>query len=125
MDQATYSLILEALYNCKCTWVMDILHHKPVNCLLVLAVDACCLNELRLDAVDRVRMVIGIKMNCECIDHVGHVVSFVNVRWETFVNRLHELLARIPMMSISVLLASRLIINTRTPTVPGASTKCN
>lgn len=50
---------------------MYILHHQPVDRLFVFAVNASGLNKLCLDAGDRLWVVIGIKMNCECIDHAG------------------------------------------------------
>lgn len=34
----SYTLILKTFYNCKCSRIVNILHDKPVNCLLVLAI---------------------------------------------------------------------------------------
>jgi hypothetical protein len=56
----THALFLETFYNCKCPRIMDILHNKPINCLLILAVDSSSLNELGFDAGDGIRMVVGI-----------------------------------------------------------------
>jgi len=39
---------------------MHILHHKPINCLFVLPVDSCSLNQLGLDASYGVGFVVRV-----------------------------------------------------------------
>jgi hypothetical protein len=56
----THALVLETFYNCECPRIMDILHNKPINCLLILAVDSSSFNELGFDAGNRIGMVVGI-----------------------------------------------------------------
>jgi hypothetical protein len=56
----THALILETFYNCECPRIVDILHNKPINCLLILTVDSSSFNELGFDAGDRIRMVVGV-----------------------------------------------------------------
>ncbi len=67
----THALGLETLYNSECSWIVNILHNKPVHRLLVLAVHACGFDKLGLDSLDRLGLLVGIKMNGECIDHIG------------------------------------------------------
>lgn len=65
----TYTLVLETLNNGKCSWVMDVLHHKPIDGLLVLAVNPSSLNEFGLDALNGVGLFVCIEVDGECIDH--------------------------------------------------------
>lgn len=66
---AAYILVLEPLYNGEGSRIMHILHDNPVHSLLVFAVNSGSLNELRLDALDAVGLLVGVKVDGECIDH--------------------------------------------------------
>jgi len=65
----TYTFIFESLYNRECSWVVNILHHNPVDGLLVLAVNAGSFNQLCLEAGNGIGLVVSIEVDCECIDH--------------------------------------------------------
>lgn len=45
----TYSLVLEALDNCKGARVVDVLHDEPVDCLEVVDIDPRRLDEFSLE----------------------------------------------------------------------------
>jgi len=53
---------------------MNILHNNPVDRLFVLAIHTRSLDELCLDAGYGFWMFIGIKMDSQCVDHVGRYV---------------------------------------------------
>jgi hypothetical protein len=69
----THALVLETFHNCKCFRIMDILHNKPVNCLLILAVDSSSFNKLGFDAGDRIRIVVGIQVDGERVHHFERI----------------------------------------------------
>jgi hypothetical protein len=48
----TNPFVLKTLYNCKGSWVVDILHDQPVDCLLVFPVDSCSFNELCFNSIN-------------------------------------------------------------------------
>lgn len=69
----TYSFVLESLYDGECPGIMYILHDDPVNCLLVLPVHPCRLDELGLDAGNGVRLLVRVEVDSEGVDHLGGV----------------------------------------------------
>ncbi len=89
--EKTCRLVFEALDYGKSSWIKDILHHKPINCLFILPVDSCSLDQLCLDAGYGVGMIVRVldnvtggqeasrrrepyQMNRECIDHRGGLI---------------------------------------------------
>ncbi len=67
--RGSYALVLKTLYDSKSPWIMDILHHKPINCLLVFAVDTSSFNQLGLNAFDGIWLVVCVQMDSESVDH--------------------------------------------------------
>ena len=65
----TYTLVLVPLNDSKAPRVGGALHDEPADGLLVLGVDTAGLDQLGLKLVDRVRVVIGVKVDCDCVDH--------------------------------------------------------
>lgn len=59
---------------------MDILHDEPADGLAILGVDARGLDKLGLKAVDRVRMVVCVKVDGDCVDHCRGWLF--NLRWD-------------------------------------------
>lgn len=78
-DKQTYTLVLEALDNREGSWIMNILHHEPINCLLVLSIDAGGFDQLCLDSLNGLWLVIGVEMDCECVDHCGSLKRICEV----------------------------------------------
>lgn len=68
-SKTTYALILETLYNRKGSWIVDILHNKPIDGFFVLAIDSGSLDQFGLDPVNGVGLVVCVEMDCESIDH--------------------------------------------------------
>lgn len=69
MTWSTHALILKSFHNSECFWVMYVLHDQPVDGFFVLAIDSCRLNELGLDALNGIRLVVGVEMNSKCVNH--------------------------------------------------------
>lgn len=65
----TYTLMLEALYDCKCPLVLMILHHEPRHCLLVLAVHIASFDELVVQFGDGLGGILGVEVDYDSIDH--------------------------------------------------------
>lgn len=61
-------LVLEAFDDAEFSWVVHVLHDKPIHCLFIFPVHASCFNELALDLFDRF-VVFGFEMADERIDH--------------------------------------------------------
>ena len=56
----TRRFVFEALNDRKGSWIMDVLHNKPINGLFILPVDSRSLDQFRLDAFNGVGLVIGV-----------------------------------------------------------------
>lgn len=63
MRGKSYALVLKTLYNGESSWVVDILHNKPIDCLLVLSIDSCSFDELCLQTLNGIRLVVGINLS--------------------------------------------------------------
>lgn len=64
------TLMLVAFYNGKGPLVLIILHHKPRNCLLVLAVHIASFDELVVQFRDGLGGVLGVEVDYDSVDHV-------------------------------------------------------
>lgn len=67
----TYRLLLESFDDGEGSGVVNVLHNEPVDGLLVLAVYTRRLDQLELDALDGIRVVLGVEVNGERVDHRG------------------------------------------------------
>jgi hypothetical protein len=56
----TCRLVLKTLNNCESSWVVDVLHNKPINCLFILPIDSCGLDQFGLDTFNGVGFVVGV-----------------------------------------------------------------
>lgn len=69
MGEMTDLFLLESLHDGKSFRVLDVLHDKPNDSALILAINVGGLDELRFQAGDGVWLVVAIEMQGDSVDH--------------------------------------------------------
>ena len=70
--------MLVTLHNRKGSWILVVSHDEPRNCLFVLAVYLRSLNELVRQFLDGCRIILGVEVNDNCVNHDEYVQIWNN-----------------------------------------------